>query len=250
MRKEVTLEYGGRYIKGPSRGLYANRNSVARACSGTHIRTMDDDHEFTSDHFKIVSDGIEKDEICSPRTHLGKSLIIFFGGMLHLNYYPLFESLASALDQLADGSWKPIVCLRGTQRLPFLEGRRFELHRLSATLSNEDLLYDLEKADILYRPIGFSMPHFYRHSLSTKVVGYLAAPEVIFYHGPIDSVVAGLLQKANAAAFCATLAPNKIAEVSIQSLARSREFSANVKHLALDHFNLADMRRRFWNPAE
>lgn len=58
--KEVTVEYGGRYIKGPSRGLYANRNFVARACSGTHIRTMDDDHEFPSDHFKIVSEWVEK----------------------------------------------------------------------------------------------------------------------------------------------------------------------------------------------
>ena len=60
MSKEVTLEYGGRYIKGPSRGLYANRNFVALACSGTHIRTMDDDHEFPADHFKIVCEWVEK----------------------------------------------------------------------------------------------------------------------------------------------------------------------------------------------
>jgi glycosyltransferase involved in cell wall biosynthesis len=38
------------YIKGPKRGLYANRNHAALACHGTHIRTMDDDHEFPPGH--------------------------------------------------------------------------------------------------------------------------------------------------------------------------------------------------------
>ena len=60
LNKEVSLEYGARYIKGPSRGLYANRNFAALACSGTHIRTMDDDHEFPADHFKIVREWVEK----------------------------------------------------------------------------------------------------------------------------------------------------------------------------------------------
>jgi glycosyltransferase involved in cell wall biosynthesis len=60
LSKEVSLEYGARYIKGPSRGLYANRNFAALACSGTHIRTMDDDHEFPAGHFKIVREWVEK----------------------------------------------------------------------------------------------------------------------------------------------------------------------------------------------
>jgi glycosyltransferase involved in cell wall biosynthesis len=60
LSEEVSLEYGARYIKGPSRGLYANRNFAALACSGTHIRTMDDDHEFPADHFKIVREWVEK----------------------------------------------------------------------------------------------------------------------------------------------------------------------------------------------
>src|SRR4030095_1228767 len=47
---ELALRYGCKYIKGPGRGLYANRNFVAKQCSGTHIRTMDDDHEFPENH--------------------------------------------------------------------------------------------------------------------------------------------------------------------------------------------------------
>ncbi len=38
------------YIEGPRRGLYANRNRSALACRGTHVRTMDDDHEFPPRH--------------------------------------------------------------------------------------------------------------------------------------------------------------------------------------------------------
>jgi glycosyltransferase involved in cell wall biosynthesis len=46
----VALEHDCRYLRGPHRGLYANRNAAALACQGTHIRTMDDDHEFPAGH--------------------------------------------------------------------------------------------------------------------------------------------------------------------------------------------------------
>jgi glycosyltransferase involved in cell wall biosynthesis len=48
----IAATYGYRYIRGPRRGLYANRNHVAMACQGTHVRTMDDDHEFPRGHFE------------------------------------------------------------------------------------------------------------------------------------------------------------------------------------------------------
>src|SRR3954454_3566516 len=50
VNNELAQKYSCRYIKGPGKGLYANRNFVARHCSGTHIRTMDDDHEFPENH--------------------------------------------------------------------------------------------------------------------------------------------------------------------------------------------------------
>jgi glycosyltransferase involved in cell wall biosynthesis len=49
--REVVERYSARYLSGPRRGLYANRNAAAVACMGTHIHTMDDDHEFPVDHF-------------------------------------------------------------------------------------------------------------------------------------------------------------------------------------------------------
>ncbi len=49
------------YIKGPRRGLYANRNYSALACKGTHIRTMDDDHEFPNQHIENCLLAIQSD---------------------------------------------------------------------------------------------------------------------------------------------------------------------------------------------
>jgi glycosyltransferase involved in cell wall biosynthesis len=48
--RAVALEYGARHLPGPRRGLYANRNAAAVLCAGTHLRTMDDDHEFPAGH--------------------------------------------------------------------------------------------------------------------------------------------------------------------------------------------------------
>jgi len=51
-----------KYIKGPQRGLYSNRNFVAKLCKGTHIRSMDDDHEFPPNHFENCIAAIEKNK--------------------------------------------------------------------------------------------------------------------------------------------------------------------------------------------
>jgi glycosyltransferase involved in cell wall biosynthesis len=61
LTKEVAKKWGCRYIEGPKRGLYANRNHVALACQGTHIRTMDDDHEFPQGHIEICLNAIQSD---------------------------------------------------------------------------------------------------------------------------------------------------------------------------------------------
>src|SRR6516162_7544436 len=46
----IAQKFGCRYVRGPRRGLYANRNFAALDCRGTHIRTMDDDHVLPSHH--------------------------------------------------------------------------------------------------------------------------------------------------------------------------------------------------------
>jgi glycosyltransferase involved in cell wall biosynthesis len=87
--KELASAYGAKHILGPQNGLYANRNFVARNCSGTHFRTMDDDHEFPDNHIKICLEAIEQDpyaiwtigEYCPPDEN--RSLPAPIPGQLH-----------------------------------------------------------------------------------------------------------------------------------------------------------------------
>ena len=61
--KTIADSFGCKFILGPRRGLYANRNHAALACAGTHVRTMDDDHEFPAGHLAQVADAVAS----SPR---------------------------------------------------------------------------------------------------------------------------------------------------------------------------------------
>jgi glycosyltransferase involved in cell wall biosynthesis len=40
----IAAQFDAIYIKGPQRGLYANRNNAALSCTGTHVLSADDDH--------------------------------------------------------------------------------------------------------------------------------------------------------------------------------------------------------------
>jgi glycosyltransferase involved in cell wall biosynthesis len=61
VNRQLAEKYGCRHIQGPNKGLYANRNFALKACNGTHIRTMDDDHEFPEGHLEICLDAIRLD---------------------------------------------------------------------------------------------------------------------------------------------------------------------------------------------
>jgi glycosyltransferase involved in cell wall biosynthesis len=57
----VAARYGCTYARGPQRGLYANRNAGALRCGGTHVRTMDDDHEFPVGHWAACQRAVQAD---------------------------------------------------------------------------------------------------------------------------------------------------------------------------------------------
>ena len=59
--RAVVEMFNAFYVKGPKRGLYANRNHAALACQGSHIRTMDDDHEFPPAHIAACMKAISAD---------------------------------------------------------------------------------------------------------------------------------------------------------------------------------------------
>lgn len=57
----MARQFDCRWIAGPRRGLYANRNAAALACAGTHVRTMDDDHTFPAGHFDLCHAAVRSD---------------------------------------------------------------------------------------------------------------------------------------------------------------------------------------------
>lgn len=59
--RDVAEGFGCRYLRGPERGLYANRNAAALAARTTHVRTMDDDHEFPPGHIDACLAAISRD---------------------------------------------------------------------------------------------------------------------------------------------------------------------------------------------
>jgi glycosyltransferase involved in cell wall biosynthesis len=59
--RDLSAQFDCRYVSGPRRGLYANRNFVALQCSGTHVRTMDDDHTFPVGHFVRCLEAVRSD---------------------------------------------------------------------------------------------------------------------------------------------------------------------------------------------
>lgn len=59
--RAVARDFGCRYVRGPRRGLYANRNAAAAVARGSHIRTMDDDHELPPGHLDACLAAIARD---------------------------------------------------------------------------------------------------------------------------------------------------------------------------------------------
>src|ERR1700683_2793842 len=71
--QRIAGELDARWIQGPGRGLYANRNHAAAHCRGTHVLSADDDHEHPIDFLEKCQGAVEEDsnsvwcmgEVCS-----------------------------------------------------------------------------------------------------------------------------------------------------------------------------------------
>lgn len=61
--ERIVMRFGGKLHRGPHNGLYANRNHCFSLCSGTHIRTMDDDHVMPPGHLNLCMSALQN----SPR---------------------------------------------------------------------------------------------------------------------------------------------------------------------------------------
>ncbi|MBD1393303.1 glycosyltransferase [Mucilaginibacter glaciei] len=220
----------------------ANRRLVISQQMGDEYNRL-----FGTQHYELITDGVLANELSAPRAMDNVKLVtIYFSGLLHNEYYPLFEILANALDVLAN---KGIVCellLRGTQKLGFLKKRKFTTHYLTGFVSDEMIKQEMDAASILYLPIKFNDPEFYLYSLSTKMVGYLGAPGCILYHGPADSAAGTMLRDANAAVSCTSLNTGDLVGKITELIADRGAVSANAKLLARNRFDMITIKKQFW----
>jgi glycosyltransferase involved in cell wall biosynthesis len=204
---------------------------------------------FGEKQYEIITDGVSDDEITFPSAHGvydNENIVVYFAGLLHLDYQPLFRVLADGLDMLSAEGKNIKLLLRGTQRLDFLENRKFSTEYKPLIVDNKVLKEELDSATILYFPMKYTDPEFYKYSLSTKMVGYLGAPGTILYHGPADCGACLLLKNHQAALVCENLVAADLAQKIKASREERLSFSKNGKQLASSQFNIANIRKRFW----
>lgn len=196
--------------------------------------------------YELITDGVLENEVAAPAVAGRPPFIIYFAGLLHIEYIPLFKILADALDLLTQQGYSFKLVFRGTQQLPFLKDRLFTTTCLPVSLDNKVLKNDLDAASILYLPIKFTDPDFYRYSLSTKMVGYLGAPGSILYHGPHDSAAARLLHQHQAAIPCTSLDVDSMVTSLLQLINEKNTISSHAKELVRNRFSLEGIQKRFW----
>ncbi|OOQ57070.1 glycosyltransferase family protein [Mucilaginibacter pedocola] len=196
--------------------------------------------------YELITDGVAAAEVSEPLATTTEPIAVYFAGLLHLEYIPLFKVLADALDILSKQGKQFKLILRATQYMPFLENRAFATDYRPMTLNDAELKGELDSSAILYLPIKFTKPDFYLYSLSTKMVGYLGGAGAILYHGPDDSAACNLLRKNQAAVSCGNLDAEKLSADILALLTNKQSISAQAKILAKAQFEMADIQSRFW----
>lgn len=202
---------------------------------------------FGKQDYTIVTDGLKPSEVSPSKTTMDpKNFTIYFGGLVHLDYYEILEAFCKGLEKLQSQEGVKIkLILRGTQKLAFLNDSPLEVDYRPFSIDTEELRLEMDASDILYLPIKFNDADFYKYSFSTKLVGYLGACGNIFYHGPADAAAAQFLLRNNCGVISDTLQPDKII-TDLKKAIDNFTYSENAKKVAREEFQLKIMQDRFF----
>ena len=200
--------------------------------------------------YRVVTDGL-KQVADVPQQRPERSLRLYFMGLFHNTYA---QNLRAVLDALKivrsrQPDWNiTVTCRCGSISAP--------VHHDDVSVTvlpfapEEEVEKDMLSADLLYQPMPFQAHAraFTRFSLSTKMITYLGTGLPIFYHGPDNAAACKLLTRHEAAAICATLDPEEIAEQLLDAVVRRESIVNHALRLARSQFMLADQQQRFWEP--
>ncbi len=222
--------------------LNASKRMVISPEMGEHYSEL-----FGKRDYMIVTDGLKPYEIAGPKPQINRKQIkVYFGGLLHFDYYELFRKFSITLGEMALRDNVEIeIILRGTQKLNFLDESLLKVDYRPFSIDHELLANEMNEADILYLPIKYNDPTFYKYSFSTKMIGYLGASGNIFYHGPEDAAAARFLLKNDCGVICDSLDEKEILVKFEQSISDNK-YSVNAKAVALRDFQMKMMQDRFF----
>jgi hypothetical protein len=203
---------------------------------------------FGDKNFEIITDGLLDNEMSAPRYTSKNAITIYFGGLLHYDYIPVFKALETALNFMVKTEGIQInFIMRGVYYTKVFSNNLFNVEYRKDFVSDAAIAEELNQADILYLPIKFNNPDFYLYSLSTKMIGYLGAQGKIFYHGPANSAAGKLLKDADAAVCCSSLETNDVVNAIKSLIENTTQVSSNAKQLACNSFKLDVIQKKFWN---
>ncbi|AMR34081.1 hypothetical protein A0256_22845 [Mucilaginibacter sp. PAMC 26640] len=231
-------------------GSYANSNALWKRATRRLVISEELGNEYSrlfgAAEFELITDGVAAAELSTPAKGHTSPMVVYFAGLLHIDYIPLFRILADALDLLRKDGHQFKLVLRGTQYIPFLENRTFDTEYRQVSIDDAELKSELDSSTMLYLPIKFTRPDFYLYSLSTKMIGYLGASGAILYHGPANAAAAKLLRSANAAVCCGEKDVEKLSKDILNLIADKSSISENAKMLARQKFDLEHIQQQFW----
>jgi hypothetical protein len=170
-------------------------------------------------------------------------------GLFHISYEVNLKALLQALEilQKLQLDWNLAVTCRCGAIRPQVLADRFPITRLPFA-SEQEVIRDLEQADMVYLPLPFGQEHesFVRYSLSTKMITYLGSGLPIIYHGPVEAAASQLLAQHQAAILINSLDPHCIAEGLIKAQGKTEALVQNALNLAYKQFMLVEQKNKFW----
>lgn len=198
--------------------------------------------------YTIVTDGLDQVP-AQPQIRQINSYRIYFMGLFHISYEVNLKALLQALEILHKlrVDWNLAVTCRCGSIRPQVLADRFPVTLLPFA-SEQEVIRDLEQADMLYLPLPFGQEHesFVRYSLSTKMITYLGSGLPIIYHGPVEAAASQLLAQHQAAILINSLDPHCIAEGLIKAQGKTEALVQNALDLAYKQFMLVEQKNKFW----
>jgi glycosyltransferase involved in cell wall biosynthesis len=196
--------------------------------------------------YSIVTDGLDEDDLRVPKPAVG--LNVYFAGLFHLGYGPNLQTLLDGLEsavRVRPDIPASVTCRSGS--VPVRVTSTIPLTVLPFGSAN-DVVRDLEAADLLYLPLPFPSRYrdFFRFSLSTKLVTYLGSGRPILYHGPPEGAAYEVLSSNDAAILVTTPDSDAVSRALLHGAARTAEIAANALTLARREFVLSEQQRQFW----